>query len=346
MIMNNVRQKQALFRVFVFLLVLVALTGFEYWRDSRAPVSTGKGQNLTVTVKPEMTVKDIGEVLFQNGIIHNATLFRIVVKFQGVEKSLQAGDYALNPGMSITDIIDKMVKGETVYRLLTIPEGYTVEQIAKLLDEQGVGNGPRFKALARKYAPFDYMGHLPEIIYASEGYIFPDTYRITGGMTETDILEILVASFDKKFAPEMRERAKTLGLSLHQVVTLASLVEKEAKLAKERPVIAGVFFNRLKQGMPLQSCPTVQYILGYHKPELTIADTQIASPYNTYQNPGLPPGPIASPGMAALQAVLYPADTPYLYFVAAKDGSHRFSKTYEEHLAAIDEIADPVTGQL
>ncbi|MDT8900114.1 endolytic transglycosylase MltG [Anaeroselena agilis] len=344
--MSIVPQKKALLQIAMLLLVLMAITGFEYWRDYRVPVSAGEGKTLTVTVKPEMTVKDIGDELFQNGIIHNATLFRIIAKVQGVEKSLQAGDYALSPNMSITGIIDKMVKGDIVYRLFTIPEGYNVEQIAKLLAEQGLGDGAKFKELARKYTPFPYMEQQPEIIYSSEGYIFPDTYRITGGMTEAALLEMMVANFDKKITPEMRERAKTLGLSLHQVMTLASLVEKEAKLAKERPVIAGVFFNRLKQGMPLQSCPTVQYILGYPKTELTIADTQIASPYNTYQNPGLPPGPIASPGMAALRAVLYPADTPYLYFVAAKDGSHRFSRTYEEHLAAVDEIAGQVNGKL
>jgi len=341
--MNNVRQKKALLQIIMLLLVLMALTGFEYWRDIGIPVSVGEGRTVTVTVKPEMTVKDIGEVLFQNGIIHNATLFRIVARVQGVENSLQAGDYALSAGMSIPDIINKMTRGDTVYRLLTIPEGYNVEQIAKLLAEQGLGDGATFKALARKFASFDYMVRQPELIYSAEGYVFPDTYRITPGMKEEAILKMLVVNFDKKLTAEMRERAKTLGLSLHQVVTLASLVEKEAKLDQERPVIAGVFYNRLKQDMPLQSCPTVQYILGYPKVELTIADTQIASPYNTYQNPGLPPGPIASPGMAAIRAVLYPADTPYLYFVAAKDGSHRFSKTYEEHLAAVDEVGDQAT---
>ncbi|TCL37194.1 UPF0755 protein [Anaerospora hongkongensis] len=335
--MNNI-QKKALLQIFVLVLVLMVITGFEYWRDSGVMVSTYEGRTETLTVKPEMTVKDIGEVLFQNGIIHNATLFRINAKVQGAENSLQAGNYVLSSKMSMSDIIDKMVRGDTVYRLLTIPEGYNVEQIAKLLDEQGLGDGATFKALARNFTPLDYMVQQPGIIYPVEGYVFPDTYRINPGMTEEGILKMLVANFDKKLTTDMRERARALGLSLHQAVTLASLVEKEAKLDTERPVIAGVFYNRLKQNMPLQSCPTVQYILGYPKAELTIADTQIMSPYNTYQNLGLPPGPIASPGMAAIQAVLYPADTPYFYFVAAKDGSHRFNKTYEEHLAAVDAV--------
>lgn len=337
--MNDVRQRKALLQIALLLLALMVLSGFEYWRDAGVPVSIDGERTVTVTVKPDMTVKEIGEMLCQNGIIHSAAFFRITARVRGVENALQAGDYALSAGMNMTDILDRLVRGDNVYRQLTIPEGYNVEQIAKLLAEQGLGDGAVFKSLARKVAPYDYMVRQPEIIYPVEGYVFPDTYRIAPGMTEEAVLQLLVANFDKKLTADMRERAKTLGLSLHQVVTLASLVEKEAKLDEERPVIAGVFYNRLKQGMPLQSCPTVQYILGYPKAEITIADTQIASPYNTYQNSGLPPGPIASPGMASLRAALYPADTPYLYFVAAKDGAHRFSQTYEEHLAAVDEVA-------
>jgi len=336
--MKNIRQKKALLQIVISVLVLMLLTGFEYWRDSGMLASTDGGRSVTLTVKPEMTVKDISEVLYQNGLIYNTMLFRIKTKLQGVETSLQAGNYNLSSGMSMSAIIDKMVRGDTAYRLLTIPEGYNVEQIAKLLDEQGLGDGATFKALSRNFTAMDYMVKRPEIMYAAEGYVFPDTYRITPGMTEEAILKMLVSNFDKKLTAEMRERAKALGLSLQQVVTLASLVEKEAKLAADRSVIAGVFYNRLKLDMPLQSCPTVQYALGYPKVELTIADTQIKSPYNTYQNPGLPPGPIANPGIAAIQAVLYPADTPYLFFVAAPDGSHRFSKTYAEHLAAVDAV--------
>ncbi|WP_333594513.1 endolytic transglycosylase MltG, partial [Anaerospora hongkongensis] len=205
--MNNI-QKKALLQIFVLVLVLMVITGFEYWRDSGVMVSTYEGRTETLTVKPEMTVKDIGEVLFQNGIIHNATLFRINAKVQGAENSLQAGNYVLSSKMSMSDIIDKMVRGDTVYRLLTIPEGYNVEQIAKLLDEQGLGDGATFKALARNFTPLDYMVQQPGIIYPVEGYVFPDTYRINPGMTEEGILKMLVANFDKKLTTDMRERAR------------------------------------------------------------------------------------------------------------------------------------------
>ena len=336
--MKDTSQNKELLLVLLLMVGILTVVGAEYWYDSGRPVSIGEGQTVLVTVKPEMTAKDIGEKLYQNGSIHSVAIFRILAKVQGVENLLQAGDYAISSQISTLSIINKMAKGETVYRLLTIPEGYTVEEISKLLKEKGMGNGTSFKELARKFAPFDYMGRQSDIVYFAEGYLFPDTYRISRDMTEATILEMMVKNFDKRFTLEMRERAKSLGLSLQQIVTLASLVEKEAKLDQERAVIAGVFFNRLKLGIPLQSCPTVQYILGYTKTDLTIADTQIASPYNTYQNSGLPPGPIANPGLAALQAVLYPKDTPYLYFVATKDGSHRFSKTYADHLAAVEEV--------
>jgi UPF0755 protein len=148
----------------------------------------------------------------------------------------------------------------------------------------------------------------------------------------------MLRHFDSQFSPQMRARAQELGLSDQAVITLASLVEKEARLPEDRRIIAGVFLKRLRIGMPLQSCATIQYILGYAKPELTIEDTQIPSPYNTYLNLGLPPGPIANPGLASIQAVLYPAETNYLYFVADKNGAHHFSETYEEHLALIEQV--------
>jgi UPF0755 protein len=175
--------------------------------------------------------------------------------------------------------------------------------------------------------------------FKAEGYMFPDTYRIAAGTSEEQLVKIMVSQFDQQFTPAMRQRAAELGISVRDIIIMASLVEKEARVEKERPIIAGVFYNRLKQSMPLQSCATIQYILGYAKPELTVADTELPSPYNTYLNPGLPPGPIANPGLASINAVLYPAETEYLYFVADKNGSHRFSRTYDEHLAAIDAVS-------
>jgi UPF0755 protein len=241
--------------------------------------------------------------------------------------------------MTVGQIVDKLAKGETAYRQFTIPEGYTVDQIAKLLESMKLASAAKFKAAAVNFAPYDYMISSAEVTSSSEGYVFPDTYRVASGATEEQLLKMMVSQFNDQFTPQMRQKAADLGLTVRETVILASLVEREAQVPQDRPIIAGVFMARLKLGMPLQSCATIQYILGYPKPELTVQDTEIPSPYNTYLNVGLPPGPIANPGMASINAVLNPAQTDYLYFVADKNGAHRFSKTYEEHLAAIEQVS-------
>lgn len=300
------------------------------------PVSSTADQSTVITVTSGMTANEIGQLLYERGIIKSIIFFRVIAKMEHIDSSLQAGEYAFTSNMSISQIVSMLSKGETAYQQITVPEGFTVNQIASLIEEKHIGNSEKFKAAAQGYAPYDYMGAKDGMTYRSEGYVFPDTYRIPRGATEEQILNMMVKQFDRRFSPAMRERAGQLGLSIHEVITLASLVEKEAQLDSERPIIAGVFINRLKRGMPLQSCATIQYILGFPKEELSVEDTQIRSPYNTYQNAGLPPGPIANPGLASINAVLYPEASDYLYFVADKQGTHHFSKTYEEHLANIE----------
>ncbi|HWR44911.1 endolytic transglycosylase MltG [Sporomusa sp.] len=296
------------------------------------------GELRLVTIKPGTPTKVIAEELEKQSLIKNALVFRAAAKLQGVENSLQAGEYAISSDMPVRQMLVMISQGQTAYQQFTIPEGYTVDQIALLLAEKKLANAERFKEVAKNFAPFPYMTANPDSRYRVEGFIFPDTYRVAKGVTEEELLTMMVKQFDTKLTPDLRQRASEMGLSLRDVVILASLVEKEAKMSEERPVIAGVFANRVKQAMPLQSCATIQYILGYPKPELTIQDTQIISPYNTYQIMGLPPGPIANPGSAAIKAVLFADKTDYLYFVADKQGKHHFSKTYEEHLAAIDQV--------
>lgn len=296
------------------------------------------GEAVLVTIKPGTPTKAIAAALEEQKLIKNALVFRTAAKLHGVESSLQAGEYAVSPNMPVEQILIMMSQGQTAYQQFTIPEGYTVDQIAELLAEKKLANPEKFKALAKDFAPFPYITAHPDSKYRVEGFIFPDTYRISRGTTEQELLTMMVKQFDTKLTPDLRQRASDMGLSLRDVVIMASLVEKEAKMSEERPVIAGVFSNRVKRAMPLQSCATIQYILGYPKPELTIHDTQIPSPYNTYQIMGLPPGPIANPGAASIRAVLFANNTDYLYFVADKQGKHHFSRTYEEHLAAIDHV--------
>lgn len=305
------------------------------------PVSAISQDETLIVVKPGMSTGAIGNLLYERGLIQNVLMFRVIAQIQGAENSLQAGEYLFSPNMTIKSMLEKMVRGETAYRQLTIPEGFTVEQIAKLIEQQKMGNADKFKIAARNYSDAALSGYMeakPGTIYITEGFLFPDTYRVPAGSTEADIVRILVSQFAEQFTPSMRNRAQELNLSIRDVIILASLVEKEARVDKDRPLIAGVFQNRLKLEMPLQSCATIQYILGYPKPELTVQDTEIPSPYNSYQHAGLPPGPIANPGLAAINAVLYPAETDFLYFVADKNGAHHFSKSYEEHLAAIEQV--------
>lgn len=321
------------------LLIGGAIFAFGWYSNQLKSVAPGDEKSVTVRVKPGMTTGDIAGILWDRGLIRDKNAFLVAAKRAGLDTSLQAGEYELSRSMDVRRMIEVMAKGETVFSQFTAPEGYTVEQIAALLEEKGMARRERFLALAREYAPFDREPSRPDVKYRAEGFLFPDTYRISKGAGEEEILRTMAGEFQRRFTPDLREKAANIGLSAYEVVVLASLIEREVQVAKERPMVARVFLNRLQLGMPLQSCATIQYILGYPKEELTIADTQLPSPYNTYLHPGLPPGPVASPGLASIQAALNPAGGDWLYFVVdGKTGGHRFSRTLAEHEAAIGQI--------
>ena len=321
------------------LLIGGAVLAFGWYSNQLKSVAPSDGKSVTVRVKPGMTTGDIAGILWDRGLIRDKNAFLFAAKRAGLDTSLQAGEYELSRNMDVRRMIEVMAKGETVLSQFTTPEGYTVEQIAALLEEKGLARRDRFLTLAREYAPFDREPSRPDVKYRAEGFLFPDTYRIGKGAGEEEILQTMAGEFQRRFTPELREKARNIGLSSYEVVVLASLIEREVQVAKERPMVARVFLNRLQLGMPLQSCATIQYILGYPKEELTIADTQLPSPYNTYLHPGLPPGPVASPGLASIQAALNPAEGDWLYFVVdGKTGGHRFSRTLAEHEAAIGQI--------
>lgn len=303
------------------------------------PISFTSSEPVTIIIKQGMSANEIAALLRQQGLIKNATLFRMYVHWSGFSNSLQAGEYTFTPDMNMPKMITMLAKGEVSYSQITIPEGLTIEQIAALLESKQIVNAAKFKAAAKDYQPFAYIDADTRVGYKPEGFLFPDTYRVPRGVKEEELLQFMVSEFDRNFTPQMREKAKKQGLTIREVMILASLVEKEARIEKDRPVIAGVFLNRIRQAMPLQSCATIQYLLGYPKAELTIKDTEIPSPYNTYLNMGLPPGPIANAGTASIMAVLEPALTDYLYFVADNEGVHHFSKTYDEHLITIEQVS-------
>ena len=298
-----------------------------------------KGKQLVV-IKEGMTTADIAHLLHERKLVKDAEAFRMEARLTGLASKLQAGVYQIEGGMSNGKIMDVLVKGRIKTLRFVVPEGYTVVKTAKKLEAEGLGNADKFMAAAKAYAPYDYMRtDDPNVIFKAEGFLYPATYEIPVGISEEKLLKLLVDNFDHYMQSE--GIAKTVAerkLDMRDVVNMAAMVELEAVYAEEQPRIAGVFLRRLEIGMPIQSDTTIQYILGAQKEEITFKDTEIQNPYNTYQNPGMPPGPIGSPGMSAIKAVLNPEKTDYLYFVAEKDGHHRFTKTYSEHLRAIDEI--------
>lgn len=293
-----------------------------------------------VAIKPGWGVSAAAAQLETQGLVRSGTAFGLWLRVRGKDRDLKAGIYALSPSMGAKGIASMLVEGRGENDRLTIPEGYSLRQITKLMDEHQAGAGARFSELAadaRHFVnEFPWLAELPDGA-SLEGFLFPDTYVVAPGATlEADLIRMMLARFQQVALAAYQERPAGYALNLHQAVTMASIVEKEARHANERPTIAGVFFNRLAARMPFGSDPTVEYVLQRHQGDkgLSFRDVAVDSPYNTYKYPGLPPGPIANPGLASLLATLKPAQTPYLYFVARGDGTHAFTRTYAEHLAS------------
>lgn len=325
----------------VLLALLVGAAGFMLWLEARGTNKelAGTGSRLIV-IKEGMSTAAIAELLQERQLVQDPLAFRQEARLKGLATKLQAGAYQLEGGMTNAQIVDALAKGRIKQVRFTVPEGYTVAKTAKKLETEGLGSAARFMAAAKGYAPYAYMQtEDPAVVYKAEGFLYPATYELPVGCSEEQILERLVAQFDQEMqSQQILQTVQERQLQLRDVVNLAAMVELEAVYPEEQPRIAGVFLKRLEIGMPIQSDTTIQYILGAQKEIITFDDTKIADPYNTYINPGLPPGPIGSPGLSAIKAVLAPEQTDYLYFVAEKDGHHRFTRTYQEHLQAIKDI--------
>ena len=305
---------------------------------TNSPNLADPDQEIFVHVASGDRAKDVAKKLEQKGVIGNRHLFVLQVKLNGVADQFKKGTYTFHGNMTSDEVIAKLVAGETTVIKFTIPEGFGIKEIAERLSKEGLVNKEKFLQKAKDFAPYDYIEEHADVRYRAEGFLFPDTYTIQTEMNEEEIMEMMAADLDHRLTPKLRRRAKEMDLSLYELITLASLVEKEARYDEDRPIIAQVFFKRLELGMPLQTDASLQYLMDAPKEDVLISDTKIESPYNTYQNQGLPPGPIASPGMAAIEAVLYPADTDYLYFVADRDGHNHYSYAYSDHLDLVDQV--------
>ena len=321
--------------LFASVLILAALL-FGRGGSSRAELEDGIP--IYAKVRPGMSAREIGEEFQQRGIVRNKYEFWLMAKFYGYESKFLAGNYEFRAGMDTKEVLEKLMEGDVSEFKLVIPEGFTVMDIAKRLEAEGIADREEFLEEAADFAPYDYMEDTKGAHYRAEGFLFPATYELSPDISSQEILETMARTFDQRLTPSIRNRAKKMGLSIYDLVILASLVEKEALYEEDRPIIAQVLFKRLEIGMPLQCDASLQYLMDAPKEDVSIADTKIESPYNTYQNKGLPPGPIANPGMDSIKAVLYPADTDYLYFVADRDGHNYYSHTYDEHLEIVEKV--------
>ena len=332
-------QKKIVFGIPALAVLLVLIVVLVIAPRSDAPSHTeAPGTQIYFTVRPGMSVSEIGKELHERGIIDSEMKFWWTAKLNGFENKVKSGTFALQVGMSPRDALETLVYGNTVTIRFTIPEGFCVRDIAERLDKEGLVKADDFLKMAKTYRPYPYVEEHENVRYAAEGFLFPDTYEINGAFDTAQIMEMMAANFDRRLTKDMRARAKEMDLSIYELVTIASLVEKEAYHEKDRPIIAQIFLKRLWLGMPLQADPTVQYLLDAPKEDLLYRDTEIESPYNTYQNVGLPPGPIASPGTASLMAVLHPADTNYLYFVADRNGNNYYATNYADHLDLVERV--------
>ncbi len=288
-----------------------------------------------VHVSPGSTGWDIGALLSDAGVIRSRTAFVVASRLMGLEQRLQAGDYRLSPGMDLLEIMRHLESGRVATVRVTIPEGLTLEAIADRLAAAEIVDKERFLALVQDdRLIYGDNSPLDKPTDSLEGYLFPDTYLFVRNQPEEEIIKRMVYRFTEVVGPLMEKAELPEGFSWHEMITLASIIEKEVMVVEEAPLVSAVFWNRLNIGMPLQSDPTVQFVLEESPRKLYNSHLAYDSPYNTYKYRGLPPGPIASPGLSSIKAALKPAEADYLYFVAKGDGTHAFSRTFQQHRAA------------
>ena len=291
-----------------------------------------KGAPVRVIVPKGSSFAIATDSLHKAGLVGPSLLFRIYARVKRTDRNIKPGTYLIKRGTPWSEIIAAMHGGHGLVNTITIPEGFSLSQIVPLLAQTLSVPVDSVQAAVRDTVLLKRVGAPTTTL---EGYLFPDTYAFPDGTSARAAVLEMVRGFEREWKPAWNAELSRLALNRHQVVTLASIVETEAKVPAERPIIAGVYLNRLREKMLLQADPTVQFARGKHTPRLLLKDLEIDSPYNTYKYPGLPPGPSASPGGPSLEAALHPANVPFLYFVAAPDGHHEFRRTLAEHEAVV-----------
>lgn len=329
------RVVKALLVVLLLVAALAGYVGYRAYEMAHAPFRGYDDDEVFFTVDRGATGSGIGRALESAGVIEDDRLFVAALHLRGETGRLQAGEYRFAEPMSTLDVVARLVRGDIYTFAVTVPEGLTVRETAEHLAAKGISDAA---ALEEVFRDVSLVAHFDRDATDLEGYLFPTTYQFTRNPSPREVARMMVAQFEDVFDADKRSKGEARGLTAREVVTLASVIEKETGNAEERPLIGSVVWNRLERGMPLAMDSTIIYALkmqGRYDGNLRRVDLEMDNPYNTYRVAGAPPGPIASPGEASIDAVLEPADTRYLYFVSKNDGSHHFSTTYREHANAV-----------
>lgn len=314
------------------ILLIFALISAYYFVYINSPHHKNATEVTFVVTKGE-GVRAITANLVKEDLISQDFTFLVYLKLSGLSSNIQAGDYRISGSMTPLRIADILTKGKVTSKKITIPEGWTLDDIGTYLEKQQIVTKEQFDAATAKSYNYDFLADKP-VDQGPEGYLFPDTYQISATANAEDIVKLMLENFGTKLTPGIRATIKGSGMNIYETVTLASIVEREVSKPEDRKVVAGIFLNRLNQGIALESCATIQYILKSNEERFTYEQTRVESPYNTYIYPGLPVGPIGNPGIEAINAVLFPERTSYLYFFSS-DGTTYYSKTLEEHEAKV-----------
>lgn len=337
----------AIVSIIVFLIIGVGAGVTLYVINGLQPVNPQE-REVRITIEPGSSSSQIAKLLEEKGVIRNQTVFNYYSRYMNQGSRFQAGIYDFEIGLSHEEIIEKLNNGEVVEAEMirfTIPEGFNVRQIQQLLAQKGFVNEERFMELVQQGEFMqDQVQSIPDneqILYRLEGYLFPETYEMKKDSKEEDIINRMLTELERKLnslPKDWPEALESIGLTFHEMLTVASMIEREVVVPKERPIVSGIIQNRLAAGMKLELDATVQYLFEEQKEVVTYADLEIDSPYNTYENVGLPPGPVASPSLDAIRAALYPEESEFYFYVTKKDGTseHYFGKTYNDHMDNIN----------
>ncbi|MEA1961865.1 MAG: endolytic transglycosylase MltG [Bacillota bacterium] len=323
-------------RIFVPIILLLLFAGttffvFQFMGQFGEPVDVNDQSDIEVQIPENSSARQVAAILLEKNLIKSERAFLSYSRSKGLDSQLKAGDFRLRRSQSLEQIVEELTRGQIQSITLTIPEGYTVEQIGGLLLENKICTDEEWEKAIQFDYDYNFLTTNAQNSRRLEGFLFPDTYAVDELTKAQQIIETMLDRFENVWEQELADQAEAKGITVQEAVTIASLIEREAMVAEERSIISGVIQNRLAIGMPLQLDATVLYSLGRHQEVVSYADLEVESPYNTYLNPGLPPGSIACPGMASLQAALNPQEHDYFYYVSRGDGSHEFTRTYAEH---------------